>query len=115
MELMIDNVLNIGVDEFYRASRYGLPLSVLLINSDNRRAFDILEENTRQVDIVQQLNSELLIVFLSHTDYKSSLTFIQKIKSKLNFTYTLGEFKDSEQEFVRTLFLDNRDKFIFPR
>ncbi|EDZ62874.1 hypothetical protein SMGD1_2096 [Sulfurimonas gotlandica GD1] len=110
MELMIENVLNIGEDEFYRASRYKLPLSAILINSDDNKAFDILENNTRQIDIVQQLSSDLLIVFLAHTDHSNSLIFLDKIKNKFDFTYTSSEFIGSQLEFVRKLFLDNRDK-----
>ncbi|WP_373000286.1 hypothetical protein [Sulfurimonas sp.] len=112
MELMIENVLNIGEDEFYRASRYRLPLSVILVNSSDSKAFDILEENTRQIDIVQQLSSDLLIVFLSHTDYNNSITFIDKIKDKLEFTYTSSEFKGSDLKFIRRLFLDNSEKSV---
>ncbi|PHQ65751.1 MAG: hypothetical protein COB99_02215 [Sulfurimonas sp.] len=110
MELMVDNVLNIGQDEFYRAARYKLPLSVILINSNNSKAFDILEENTRQIDIVQQLSSDLLIVFLSHTDHNNCMTFIDKLKEKLEFTYTGNEFKGSDLKFIRKLFSENRDK-----
>ena len=110
MELMIDNVLNIGEDEFYRAARYKLPLSVILVNSSDSKAFDILEENTRQIDIVQQLSSDLLIVFLSHTDHNNSLTFIEKLQEKLEFTYTNSEFKGSDLKCIRRLFSENKDK-----
>ena len=110
MELMVDNVLIIGEDEFYRANRYKLPLTVLLVNSCNTKAFDILEENTRQIDIVQQLSSDLLIVFLSHTDHTKSLKFLEKIKDKFDFTYTCKEFIELELDFVRKLFLDNSSK-----
>ncbi|WP_294966661.1 hypothetical protein [Sulfurimonas sp.] len=110
MELMVENVLNIGEDEFYRASRYKLPLTVILINSIDRKAFDIIDENIRQTDIVQQLSSDLLIVFLAHTDNLKSMKFIDKIKNKLNFSYTCSEFKSSELKFVKKLFLDNFDK-----
>jgi len=108
MELMIENVLNIGEDEFYRATRYKLPLCIILVNSNDSKAFDILDDNTRQIDIVQQLSSDLLIVFLSHTDCQKSLDFIEKIRNKLNFTYTMQEFKGSEFKFIKKLFIENK-------
>ena len=110
MELMIENVLNIGEDEFYRASRYKLPLSVVLVNSNENKAFDIFDGCTRQVDIVQQLSSDLLIVFLSHTDLVHAGIFIKKMNKKLKFSYTAGEFKSSELKFIKKLFLDNVEK-----
>ena len=110
MELMIENVLNIGEDEFYRASRYKLPLCVILVNSNDNEAFDILDDNTRQVDIVQQISHDLLIVFLSHTDLNQARIFIKKMNKKLNFTYTEGEFKSPELKFIKKLFLDNEEK-----
>ena len=110
MELMIENVLNIGEDEFYRASRYKLPLTVILINSDDSNAFSIVYDNIRQTDIAQQLSSDLLIVFLTHTDIKKSNKFIDKIKDKLLFTYTSSQFEGFELRFIRKLFLDNIEK-----
>ena len=107
MELLIGNALNIGTDEFYRAIRYKLSLAVMLINTSDNNAFNILEDNIRQSDIIQQLDSNTIIVFLSHTDLQKSTLFIDKIKDKFSFTYTIAEFKDSEVKFLETLFLDN--------
>ncbi len=111
MELLIENALNIGSDEFYRALRYKLSLVVLLINSDDKNAFNILEDSVRQSDILQQLDSDTIIVFLSHTNIQESNLFIEKIRNRFNFTYTIAEFKDSEFKFLKTLFLQN-DKHI---
>lgn len=110
MELLIDTVLNIGADEFYRASRYTLPLVVMLVNSENKNMFDVLENNVRQTDIVQQLSAETAVVFLSHTNYEQSLNFLNKIKNQFNFTYTLGEYKGSEYKFIENLALENEQK-----
>ena len=107
MELIIDNVLNIAADEFYRASRYKLSLAVILINSRDEKAFDILDEHIRQSDIVQQLSSELVVVILTHTNHESTLLFVNNIKSKFDFTYTAGEFKGDESSFIKKLFSDN--------
>lgn len=107
MELLIENALNIGADEFYRALRYKLSLVVMLINSDDKNAFNILEKSVRKSDIIQQLNSDTIIVFLSHTNIQESTQFIENLKQKLNFTYTSAEFKSSEFKFLETLFLDN--------
>ena len=107
MELSIENVLNIGADEFYRTDRYKLPLAVILINTKDIKAFDILDSCTRQTDIVQQLNADLLVVFLVHTTYKDALSFINKINDKLSFTYTLDEYKQSHLEFVKDMFKQN--------
>ncbi|QOY55247.1 hypothetical protein HUE87_03140 [Candidatus Sulfurimonas marisnigri] len=112
MELLIENVLNIGVEEFYRTSRYKVSLIVLLVNSKDKNAFNILDNATRQTDIVQQLSSELIVVFLSHTEYEKSLLFIEKVKKKFDFTYNMSEFKESEVEFIENLFLRNIENFL---
>lgn len=107
MELLIDNVLNIGDDEFYRASRYKNALSVILINSDDKKAFDIIDKNIRQIDIVQQLTSNLLVVFLPYATYDESLSFLEKIEKKLDFTYISREFREPKEAFLEQIFLDN--------
>ena len=78
MELTMDVVSNIGDDEFYRAERYQVPLVVALINSKDKKIFDIIDKNIRRTDIVQQLSSELIVVFLTHTNYKDSSACIEK-------------------------------------
>lgn len=107
MELLIDNVLNIGADEFYRSNRYKVPLSVMLINTSDNDAFNLLDRITRQTDIVQQLTSELLVVFLSHTDYDNALLFIYNLGKELDFTYTISQFQGQEFEFIQNLFVQN--------
>ncbi len=107
MELLREIVSNVGSDEFYRASRYNTPLTVILINSDDKNMFDIIENNIRRTDIVQQLNSELIVVFLAHTNYHDAFLFIDKMKDKIDFTYYASEYKEPESEFIRNLFLDN--------
>jgi len=111
MELLIDNVLNIGEDEFYRTQRYKLPLVVILINTEDRNAFDILNNCTRQTDIIQQLDYNLLVVFLTHTDFESSKKFIEKIENKFTLTYTSAEYKNNPQKFIEELFLQNSNKY----
>ena len=112
MELLIENAAIIGADEFYRSTRYDLPLVVILVNSEDRRAFDILEDNIRKTDIIQQLSSESIVVFLSHTNYKESELFIEKIKGSFEFTYTVSEFKSPEDVFLRNLFINNEEKSV---
>ena len=112
MELSIENALNIGSDEFYRASRYSLPLVVMLVNSDDKGAFNILEDSIRQTDIVQQLTSDSIIVFSSHTNYEKAGQFIEKIRDKFSFTYTAHEYNGAESKFLKGLFLENMDKSI---
>ena len=110
MEMQIESALNIGADEFYRSSRYNLPLVVVLINSDDSMAFNILESSVRQTDILQQLTSDTTVVFLSHTNFRESEKFIQKIKDRFDFTYSVSEFKDSQNTFLKSLFLENEEK-----
>ena len=107
MELLMEVVSNVGTDEFYRASRYNTPLTVILMNSDKKKLFDIIEENIRRTDIVQQLNSELIVVFLTHTNYHDAFLFIDKLKDKIDFTYHVSEFEEPESAFIENLFLDN--------
>lgn len=108
MGFIINTVLDIGNDEFYRAARYQIPLSVALINSNDKHMFYILEKNLRTTDMIQQLTSDLLIVFLSHTNYKNGVSFIHKIEQDVEFTYSLGEFKGAKDNFIKKLFLDNK-------
>ena len=110
MELLIENALNIGADEFYRSSRYALPLVVMLVNSADKNAFNILEESVRQTDIIQQLDSNTIIIFLSHAGVNESNHCIEKFKERLEFTYTLREFKGSQSKFLEALFLENSKK-----
>ena len=110
-ELLIENVLNIGTEEFYRHERYKTPLYILLLNTTDKNAFNILEENIRKTDVLQQLTSELLVVFLTHTEHDNALLFINKIKEKINFTYTLSEFKEPKLDFIESLFMENSKKY----
>lgn len=112
MDLSMNVVLDIGSDEFYRTIRYKIPLVVMLINSKNKGIFDIVDENIRQTDIVQQLSSNLIVVFLTHTDYAASLFCVEKISKIVDFTYTLAEFHGSQEQFIEKLFLDNKEKLI---
>ena len=110
MELLMDIVSNIGDDEFYRSYRYDVPLVVVLINSRDKNIFDIIDEDIRQADIIQQLSSELIVVFLTHTNYTDALLYLDKIKRKADFTYTLAEYKELKSEFIEKLFLENEKK-----
>ena len=101
-------VSNVGEDEFYRTNRYIVPLVVFLINSNDKNICDIIEKNIRLTDIVQQLSPELIVVFLSHTAYNNGYLFIDKIKRKIDFTYTLAEFKESKSKFIEKLFYAHR-------
>lgn len=112
MELLISTVLHLGEDEFYRVNRYETHLSVALINSTDKKLFEAIDKNIRQTDLLQQLDSALLVVFLTHTNYKASFQCIKKIKKVINFTYTMAEYKESSTEFVQKLFLDNSKKVI---
>ena len=113
MELLIQNVLQIGADEFYRSFRYEIPLSVMLINSDDDNAFAILDVSTRQTDIVQQLRADLIVVFLTHTDYDHALLFIENMEKEFKFTSTIIEFQGSEIEFVQNIFMENSKKIVY--
>ena len=118
MELLIENALNIGTDEFYRALRYRLCLVVMLINTEDKNAFNILEKIIRKSDVLQQIDSDTIIVFLSHTTKNESILFIDKIKDKFSFSYTVSEYngstyKGSEFKFLETLFLKNGDKHLY--
>ncbi len=108
MELLIDTVLNIGEDEFYRVNRYETYLAVVLINSTDKRLFKIIEKNIRQTDIVQQLDTALIVLFLTHTNYEASFDCIRKIRKIMNFTYTIEEYKESSAIFVKKLFIENK-------
>lgn len=107
MGFIMDTVLDIGHDEFYRAARYQIPLTVLLVNSTNKDIFDLMEKNLRKTDMIQQLASDLIIVFLSHTNYKNGISFAQKIEKDIDFTYSIDEFKGSKESFVNNLFEQN--------
>jgi len=112
MELLMSIVLNLGEDEFYRVNRYETHLAVALINSDDKSIFSNIEKNIRQTDIVQQLDSNLIVVFLTHTDYEASLKCIEKVQRRVDFTYTIAEYRDSRIEFIEKLFSDNKEKLI---
>lgn len=110
MELLIENALIIGSNEFYRAVRYNVPLVVMLVNSDDRNAFSILEQNIRQTDIIQQLDTDTIVVFLSHTTMNEANKFIEKMQKLFQFTTTYKEFEDFEQKFLAELFRENEKK-----
>lgn len=110
MDLVVQTILDIGIDEFYRSTRYKVPLVVVLVNSNDKNAFKILEKYTRQTDIVQQLTSELLVVYLPHIGSDNASHFIKNMKEKLDFTYTIGEYKDDESEFIYNLLVQNSKK-----
>ena len=112
MELLVENAFIIGENEFYRASRYKSPLVIMLINSEDRKAFDILESSIRKTDILQQLSPETIVVFLSHTNYEEAEDFLKKIKNKLELTYTMREFNGQAQPFLEKLFIENEERFI---
>lgn len=108
MGFIIDTVLDIGHDEFYRAARYQIPLTIILVNSSDKNIFYLLEQNLRKTDMLQQLSSNLLVVFLAHTKYKDGLSFIQNMEKEIGFTYSLDEFKGSKDSFINKLFLENK-------
>jgi len=108
MQYSIETVLDIGNEEFYRAARYQIPLSVLLINSRDKNIFDILEELLRPTDIIQQITHELIVVFLTHTNIENANTFVNNIKEHVNFSATVDEYKGFKVEFIENLFTDNQ-------
>ena len=108
MESSIETVLEIGREEFYRAARYQIPLSVLLINSDDKDLFNNLEKSLRPTDIIQQLSRELLVVLLTHTDLQNANTFVKNINKKIDFTFTLDEYKGFRVKFIEDLFASNQ-------
>jgi len=108
MQYSIETVLDIGNEEFYRAARYQIPLSVLLINSRDKNIFDILEELLRPTDIIQQITHELIVVFLTHTNIENANTFVDNIKEHVNFSATVDEYKGFRVEFIQNLFKNNK-------
>jgi len=72
MDFEVDVIVDIGTEEFYRAARYQTPLSVILLNSDEKDIFALIEKNIRPTDMIQQISSNLIVIFLSHTLYKIS-------------------------------------------
>lgn len=110
MDFAVEVILDIGSDEFYRADRYHTPICVLLINSKDKGIFDILEKSLRQTDMIQQLTSELIVVFLTHSKYDDAMLYINKIQSSTNLTYTIGEYSESKVDFVENLFMQNNKK-----
>jgi len=103
----MDVVSDVGDDEFYRTARYQIPLVVVLINSSDKSIFNIIDDNIRQTDIIQQLSADLIVVFLTHTDYEASLLCMEKIKKIVDFTYTLDEYKGLKPTFIKNLFIEN--------
>ncbi len=110
MEFAIDTVLDIGSDEFYRVDRYHIPMSVVLLNSKDSNLFNIIEKSLRRTDMIQQLTSELIVVFLPHTTYDGATVYINKLDDSVEFTCTVGEYKESRVKFVKDLFLQNNKK-----
>lgn len=110
MELLIENALNIGSNEFYRAIRYDISLVVMLINTEDRQAFEILESNIRQTDIIQQLDPCIIILFLTHTSVNEANAFLKNMHGKFDFTHTMAKFEDYEHKFLTELFAANESK-----
>ena len=108
MGFIKETVLDIGHDEFYRAARYQIPLSVVLINSDDKDIFDLIEKSLRKTDMIQQLTSDLIVVFLSHTTYENAHAFVDKVQKEIDFTYIVDEFKGSKDGFIEKLFTSNK-------
>lgn len=108
MEYAIETVLDIGSEEFYRAARYQIPLSVLLINSDDKNIFNRLEKSLRPTDIIQNITHELIVVFLTHTNLENAIKFANNIKEHIPFSVTVDEYKGFRVKFIETLFANNQ-------
>ncbi len=108
MEYEIQTVLDIGNEEFYRAARYQIPLSVLLINSNDKDLFNKLEKSLRPTDIIQQISHELIVVFLTHTNFEKAESFVGNINKTIDFTFTLDEYKGFKVKYIEDLFEQNQ-------
>jgi hypothetical protein len=112
MDFEVDVIVDIGSEEFYRAVRYQTPLSVILLNSKDKDIFSLIEKNTRPTDIIQQISSALIVIFLPHTSKEHACTFMKNIEEFAKFTCVVGEYKGFKTEFVQNLFIENEKKLI---
>lgn len=92
--------MEVVTEEFSRASRYGIPLSLLMIDLDHFKSFNdenghpagdaalravgrLLSDAVRTVDHVGRYGGEEFLVILSHTDDESARLTAERLRSLL--------------------------------
>ena len=74
-EAEVSTILQIGDDELYRATRYKVPLSFVLLKT--KESFDDIIAHTRRSDITQQITTDIMCVYLTHTDHSEAASFLK--------------------------------------
>jgi diguanylate cyclase (GGDEF)-like protein len=86
--------------EFQRSTRYGTPLSILLMDIDHFKVFNdifghqvgdlvlketarIIRDNTRKVDHIARYGGEEFVVLLHNTTMKDGMSYAEKIRRKI--------------------------------
>lgn len=112
-EMHINTILNLTSDEFYRAKRYKSPLTLILVENTHIDLFDLLDNNSRRLDIIQQLDSNTIFIALIHTTESEAEMYITKIKkiarleSKISFGYYISEYDNTDSYAFVTNLLTN--------
>jgi len=54
--------------EFYRFKRYKIPITLVFVQIDDKRFYDIAESSIRKTDLFQQIDKHLYAIIYTHTD-----------------------------------------------
>ena len=81
-EDIINVVMDIGDDIYYSSKRYKVDTTTIIIKS--KFLFTYFDDYSRQIDVVQQLTSDLLVVILPHTNKEQAVKYIDKMKNNTN-------------------------------
>lgn len=109
-EMFVNVILDISSDEFYRAKRYKSPLTLILVENTHIDLFDMLDNNSRRLDIIQQLGRDTIVIALTHTSQNEAELYIKKIEkvarieANITFISYIKQYDNTDTyDFVRKL------------
>ena len=69
--------------EFYRFKRYRIPITLVLVETEDRSFYEVVESKVRKTDIFQQIDKNLYAIIYSHTDAVGSSMAVDNILETL--------------------------------
>lgn len=69
--------------EFYRFKRYRIPITLVLVETDDRMFYEVVESKIRKTDLFQQIDKNLYAIIYSHTDAVGASMAVDNILDSL--------------------------------
>lgn len=97
----ISKIIKLCDTEFHRTRRYHIVCSVILLTSISDNLPSIIKQDIRQLDLLFELDEQLSLIILPHTDHEGAELFARNLtKYNKPFKHTIVEYHGEEPVII---------------